>query len=309
MGGLPPSPTSRSAPSQSWLEAFGQVNTRGVMAIALLDVTSNLVLVAGLFLAGSGLYMVIYSSVIVFTAIGSRLFIGRRMPQSQWLAVWTITIGLSLTALGVKSSHNHDGSRVVLGIFVSILGTWIHSFVYTLNDYFLSGTGAGVRATPRSQCVWVGLYATILTTIFMIFFSVPTLAKMPLTRPDVMFGYFVLVLSSLGHSVSYFDLVESTGAVATGVIQALRAVLVFGISHIWFCEIDSAQCFTSWKGLATLVVILGVMGFAYSKGKHGGKDVVKVNTKEDILLQDMDAKDDELEIIDDAVSPNNVKTI
>jgi hypothetical protein len=69
--------------------------------------------------------------------------------------------------------------------------------------------------------------------------------------------------------MAYFELVESTGAVATGVLQALRAVCVFGISHVWFCEQDSGQCYNSWKGLATVVVVMGVMAFAAAKGaKH-----------------------------------------
>ena len=46
----------------------------------------------------------------------------------------------------------------------------------------------------------------------------------------------------------------STGAVATGVLQALRAVIVFFASHLLFCAGDSAQCFNATKALSALVV-------------------------------------------------------
>ena len=88
--------------------------------------------------------------------------------------------------------------------------------------------------------------------------------------------YIILVLASLGHrfvyhqfihtySIAYFELIKSTGAVATGVIQALRAVLVFGISHSLFCSVETKQCYTSAKGISTCVVMSGIILFAYAK--------------------------------------------
>lgn len=93
---------------------------------------------------------------------------------------------------------------------------------------------------------------------------------MNLLRGDVIIGYAVLVASSFAHNATYFELLGSTGAVATGVIQALRAVGVFLLSHFLFCERDEAQCFTMGKGVSTAVVGLGVIWFAVSrrKGKY-----------------------------------------
>lgn len=48
-------------------------------------------------------------------------------------------------------------------------------------------------------------------------------------------------------------------------IQALRAVGVFLLSHYFYCEMDEAQCFTMEKGLSTAVVMGGVIWFALSK--------------------------------------------
>ena len=50
--------------------------------------------------------------------------------------------------------------------------------------------------------------------------------------------------------------------VSTGLVQSLRAVLVFACSATFFCGNDVAQCFTPAKGLATLVVTAGVAAYA-----------------------------------------------
>ncbi|KAI8852898.1 hypothetical protein BC829DRAFT_47861 [Chytridium lagenaria] len=245
--------------------AFGEVSRGGVMAVAAFDVVGNMVLAAGLFLTGSGLYMVIYSSIIVFTALGNRVLLKKVISRRQWVAVVVITVGLSITAIG-----NHaKGHNVALGILVSLLGTWIHSMVYILNEHLMSNPATA--SPPRAQCIHVGLYSTLLTLFAILLISIPTLLTMPLLQPSVIAVYTLLIIASLGHSISYFDLVESTGGVATGVIQALRAVGVFGLSHVWYCGAHEEQCYSTWKGVATVVVVVGVVGFAVAKSLDGGK--------------------------------------
>ncbi|KAJ3192498.1 hypothetical protein HK101_006388 [Irineochytrium annulatum] len=296
------------------VDSLGEVSHRGVLGVSVFEVGGNVVLAAGLFLTGSGLYMVLYSSIIVFTALGNRVFLKRTMSIRQWAAVLTISIGLSLTSIGMDKHDNHkpdeepSNHRVALGIFVSLLGTWIHSWVYTLNDHLLSN--GATASPPRAQCVWVGFYSTTLTACLILIFSVPTLIAMlpQLSSPSVALMYLFLMLCSLGHSVSYFELVGSTGGVATGVIQALRAVGVFGLSHLWYCGRDEAQCYTGWKGVATVVVVSGVMAFAWAKslddaaekGMSGGKAgrgvVGGTRLYEEVALEDFhDAEDGFLE--------------
>ncbi|KAJ3227819.1 hypothetical protein HK099_000073 [Clydaea vesicula] len=221
------------------------INHTGVIAVALLDVFGQIILTVGLFYIGSGLYQVIYSSVIVFASVYNRIFLKRTMDFKQWMAVITITFGLSLNALITDNKNptmnklQESSDQIILGFIITLVGTSIYSGVYTLNDHLM--TSKQSKASPRDQCLW------------------------PLSDPDVIFAYLVLTLSALGHNVTYFELVNCTGAVATGVLQALRAVLVFFLSHFFFCDQDAHQCFTFGKGLSTFFVILGVLGFAYAK--------------------------------------------
>ncbi|KAJ3116538.1 hypothetical protein HDU96_009426 [Phlyctochytrium bullatum] len=269
------------------MDALGPVSHKGVMWVSAFDVFGNMILAAGLFLTGSGLYMVIYSSIIVFTALGNRLLLAKIISPKQWIAVIVITIGLSLTAIGKEA----NGAHVGLGIVVSLVGTGVHAMVYILNEHLLSDpSGNMVPATPKAQCVWVGFYSTALTLASIVVVSIPDLMTMSLFRFGVIFMYGLLVLSSMGHAVSYFYLVESTGGVATGVLQALRAVGVFGLSHFWYCGVEESQCYTTWKGIATVVVVTGVIGFALAKSMDGAKVTAPrvLGGYEEVTMDDFD---------------------
>ncbi|KAJ3145587.1 hypothetical protein HDU86_000864 [Geranomyces michiganensis] len=241
---------------------------QGSILIAVMDVGGNLILTAGSFIVGSGLYQVIYASIVGITAVMSFAFLGRNLSSMGWICVGVIMIGMSVTALGsaplqgAGSEHN-----ILFGFGLTFFGTCIYAGVYTINDYLLSGSGS--RMTPRAQCFWVGFYSTLFTLLVIVLVSIPTLRTMPLSDPGVISMYLALIASSLGHNVTYFQLLESTGAVATGVLQALRAVLVFGLSHLLYCKQDAVQCFMPAKGAATLIVVAGVIGFSIAKAKKG----------------------------------------
>ncbi|KAI8924989.1 hypothetical protein BC831DRAFT_462799 [Entophlyctis helioformis] len=248
-----------------------------VLWLSALDVLGSLALTIGLFLVGSGIYQVVYSSVIVFTAIFNLLLMRRSLAVGQWAAILVISGGLShkvaaavvacpqsliaATPLPLNTRHNNMG----LGFVATLIGTSIYALLYSLNDYYL--TSSPTRISPRAQCTWVGLYATVMVLIIMVPVSLPTIASLPLSDPSVLASYAALTLASLYHNLSYFELIASTGAVATGVVQALRAVLVFALSHLLFCDTDADQCFTSAKGVAACVVVCGVLWFAVEKGR------------------------------------------
>ena len=91
----------------------------------------------------------------------------------------------------------------------------------------------------------------------------------------VVFGWITLIASNLVHAVSsrvararacgsesvtraclpacvfvqatYFALMGSLGAVSTGLLQCMRAVVVFMISSVLFCSRQESQCFTGYR--------------------------------------------------------------
>jgi drug/metabolite transporter (DMT)-like permease len=197
------------------------LNHSAFFTVAVLEVLGNSTLTVGLFLIGSGvllihslkMYQVIYSSVIVFTAILSSILLRKQLSRLQWVAVIVITLGLSISAL---SSSTSKASNPILGFFVCLAGTLFLAGVYTLNEHHLSTANRNYATpTPHQQSFYVGLYSTILILIVILFVSIPSISELPLLRSSVISGYLSLILASFGHSLAYFELVKSTGAVAT----------------------------------------------------------------------------------------------
>jgi hypothetical protein len=89
--------------------------------------------------------------------------------------------------------------------------------------------------------------------------------------------YAILAASAFFHAVAYFELIQTTGSVSTGVLAALRAVSVFAFSSVFFCDLHHEQCFNFWKGLSTIFVMAGLVYYGYSSKKlDGGSGKVKV---------------------------------
>ena len=73
------------------------------------DITGQICAQLAIELCGSGLYMVIYSSITVFAALFRWYFYKKQLLCKQWIGVIIITIGLCITALGGKDVLNDDG--------------------------------------------------------------------------------------------------------------------------------------------------------------------------------------------------------
>lgn len=87
----------------------------------------------------------------------------------------------------------------------------------------------------------------------------------------VLQGIFVALvaytISQLAHGLTYFMLLGESGAVTTGIMQSLRAVCVFVISSLLYCSRQESQCFDTKRGVATLIVVSGVMFYSWAKGQ------------------------------------------
>merc|ERR1719219_3186938 len=78
----------------------------------------------------------------------------------------------------------------------------------------------------------------------------------------VVWSYAWTCVANFRHNLTYFMLLGSSGSVSTGINQSLRAVCVFVISAVCFCDIQQSQCFNSYKFLSLVVVIGGVLRYA-----------------------------------------------
>lgn len=79
---------------------------------------------------GSGLFQVAFSSVAIFSAVYSRIFLKTNVSAIQWLGIAIVTSGLIVSPL----SSNTQGKSPVTGILLTLLGAQFYSISYIVNE-------------------------------------------------------------------------------------------------------------------------------------------------------------------------------
>lgn len=159
-----------------------------------------------------------------------------------------------------------------LGIGLSLAGVLCWAVVYALNERIL---GDKYRVPPRLLCQSLGMVSSCVFAIYICLYTLPNIHRLFLepiaaqntSLPVVVVIYVLIGVSSYAHNISYFVMMSDVGAVTTGVLSSVRAVLIFGLSSIMYCNNDATQCYTGMKAVATLLVALGVVLFSSGKSK------------------------------------------
>ncbi|KAG2176518.1 hypothetical protein INT44_007181 [Umbelopsis vinacea] len=260
---------------KSKLSQEGPIHHKSIFKLACVEVVANFTVSVGFYLVGSGMYQVIYSSVVIWCAILSYLTMGRTLTPTQWVAIMGTSVGLAISAMGNTSQGDATSAPLLIfGMILTLSGTFFYSCVYVFSDHILSQQVPG--PSPIRVCSYVGAYCTVLSVIWISVYTIPRFDELIHVSPDVSMQsiagmYGLLILASATHAWNYYELIGRTGNVATGILQGLRAILVFGLSHFWYCSSDSAQCFTVWKGWGSVMVVGCVLMFTLGgKSKQGG---------------------------------------
>jgi len=177
---------------------------------------------------------------------------------------------LSWSAFGgpLSSGSGEDSGHwgVTFGALCTLAATTMYSFVYILSESILTQKNA---PTPQKLQTVDGIYVALLVTSYLFAYTVPNFKVLVMDSVEkqggnwllIIITYIVLVLSGFGHSLTYFRLLGSVGAVSTGILNSLRAISVFGISAWLFCDSHANQCFTTNKGISAIMVICGILYF------------------------------------------------
>ncbi|CAG8635621.1 92_t:CDS:2, partial [Scutellospora calospora] len=254
------------------------VNYNFIVAASLLDVTANFALTIGFFYVGSGMFQVIYSSVVIWCAILSFIFLGRKLLLVQSLCIIGVFIGLALSALGISQNeedqhttpppatatgptvlHSFNMSSTMFGMILTSFATFGYACVYVVSDQiFVVRVPNELPPSPERACFLVGSCCSCLSMLYVIFHTIPNwnslvteeIAKKAehIDTFTIIIIYLVLIFASFIHNLAYYQLIKRIGNVSTGLLNSIRAIVVFGLSHTMFCEFDSGQCFNVWKG-------------------------------------------------------------
>ncbi|KAF9396276.1 hypothetical protein BGX21_009605 [Mortierella sp. AD011] len=256
--------------SKSWIRLHWPV-----FQVAVMDVIANAMVTVGFFYVGSGMYQVIYSSIVIWCAILTRIFLGRKLNGVQWLAIFGVTLGLAISAVGTVQDESPDGPvqswlEKSFGALVTLGATFLYACVYVLSDKVLSTFDP--KPIPEKVCSMVGGYASLLTLVYLCVHTFPNWQTEVVDVVEARHGskigifmvYPLVTISSMLHSLNYYVLLSRINNIAVGIMQSLRAVLVFVMSHYLFCGISSTQCFNEWKFVSAIVVIGCVTLFSFN---------------------------------------------
>lgn len=266
-----------------------------ILLLCILDVISASMNFTGLLYAGSAIFTVVYSSMTMYTAVFSWIILNRSLRVLQWVGIWVIVVGLSLTSVFVPSTvgpevtnvdkntspvgattADHlasevmsEASRISLGIFLVVCGSLFHSLSYILSEIVLTTFKESV--TPVGLSTTVGFFGCAVFGAWQIIYTMPRfqllvideIAKHNGVYWVILICFIVLVCSSLVHAVCFFSLIQRVGSTTTGVLKGVQSVLVFVLSHYFFCNLQPAQCFTELKGVSLGLVLMGVFLYSY----------------------------------------------
>ncbi|KAH8050195.1 hypothetical protein JL721_11456 [Aureococcus anophagefferens] len=218
--------------------ARGLVGDRDLVAAALCDYFGTVATAMGLTLAGSGIFGIIYSSVSCWAALFSYCILGRRLvplsalraPPCASDAAGETPVASATDERDAAEPRRASGNEAIVEMmyYMGLWGLGL-SALYTAVvvaprwDYLVAAPVRVSGATPRY------LTALVVSHTF----------------------------SNWLHNLSWFIICDREGSVATGLLQGLKAVLLFGGSSLAFCDRQESQCMTRPKVLATAIVVAG----------------------------------------------------
>lgn len=241
------------------------------------DIVGCIACNAGFVLLGSGLFQVLYSSVVIWAALASWLYL--RVPQSlaQWLGILTVVSGLAGAVSNV--SLTDDGGMLFFGVVFSFGGAACYGANYVAGELIAMANARGGQppTSPAQICGRVGLTGTALLLVYVGVYVLPVWTELVAAPMAAAAGspaacavaYAGNIASHALHNVAYFRIIGRLGSVSTGMITCVRAVGVFFVSHPLFCQRQAVQCLSTRKVVATLVVAAGVL--LYSRASAEAK--------------------------------------
>eukprot|EP00929_Paragymnodinium_shiwhaense_P002355 TRINITY_DN102587_c0_g1_i1.p1 TRINITY_DN102587_c0_g1~~TRINITY_DN102587_c0_g1_i1.p1 ORF type:complete len:350 (-),score=42.89 TRINITY_DN102587_c0_g1_i1:76-1125(-) len=221
---------------------------------------------------GSGMFAVLYSSVVVVNAaLGT--FFGKRFNCRCWCSLLFIVFSVAFTSLAQVGKADVDTATQVTGIIFALLGALCVSLSYTWSNRILEVPWLRPAPKPMVLAFMVGVAEVSVIAVYFFLRVVPNWDELVAskTREDatttkcVMLYVVYLVICGIHQYAFYFACsLGPAGAVTAGVNKALQTAVLFFFSDRLFCSVSSAQCLTIYKDIGAFGVCLGVVAYGCS---------------------------------------------
>jgi len=244
----------------------------------VLELTANALYYAGVYLVGSGLNTVLYSTVCIFTAFFSSAIYKVHISRLKWFSILIILISISLSALGQTHIEGVSTTQTLIGSIVGISAAVVYGLDYVLSEKLLLK-----RYTPLSTAFffWPILVLYGLWVGFYVGFQWKSKVQDPIEKvdpnynlKDILFLYGLFFISCGTHQISFYLSLNGgkVASVATAVNKCLQAALLFVSSDLLFCphyswnqgksDLQEKQCISKWKFAGFCGVLFGVFLFS-----------------------------------------------
>jgi drug/metabolite transporter (DMT)-like permease len=239
-------------------------------AICTFDIVCTVANYTGASLAGPTIFSIVYSSVTIWTALFSQLFLKRRLRRWQWIAIVAVFVGLAMTATGSLQLEDQDND-VSVGFLLILVGSAMHALTYIMSEGIMT-VSKETLSVRENNAIQSAVAATTLG-LWQLVYTLPRWEE-KIQRPmeaaettslhaaGVMLAF---ALSNLVHSSTFFYTLRHFpgGSTSAGVMKGLQAVLVFVVTHFAYCGRTGGpeMCFTRQQFLSLVTVSGGVMAY------------------------------------------------
>ena len=248
----------------------GIVRTKKMAALCAIDVVSQLLCQYGLTVAGSSLYIIIYSSCTIWIAIESRILVRRKLAVAQWVGCAVVVGGLAVTGGDLATSlADKSDADVALGASMILVGSVSHALTWVLVELLLKEEDP---VLPETVSTIMGFAGVGTFGLWQVIYTWPRAQPLVFDQiaehggsvATITAAYAVLTVASMVHAVTFYHLVGRTGAVTAGVMKGCQAVAVFVASHLLFCASQASQCFSVPKAWSLVLVLAGTTLYGLS---------------------------------------------
>eukprot|EP00768_Dysnectes_brevis_P005880 gnl/Dysnectes_brevis/4425_a5944_1005.p1 GENE.gnl/Dysnectes_brevis/4425_a5944_1005~~gnl/Dysnectes_brevis/4425_a5944_1005.p1 ORF type:complete len:353 (-),score=91.05 gnl/Dysnectes_brevis/4425_a5944_1005:37-1095(-) len=263
-----------------------------MVLLSLLDVTASTVVLFGQLAVGSAMYTIIYSSVSIWTAIGSFFLLGRKLDYTQWICIAVVTVGLCFSGL---DALNQPGNDMIIGSIITLVGTILHAGTYFCAEALLRRPDQR-DLHPQRLCGLVGIFDIVWLSLYVLIYTVPRWQEL-VVDPIVDAGsrwteiailYVLLTLVDALHAGFFYNMIGVVGSVSMAVFKTVASVGVFIGSALIFCGVDQSECMNVYKVVSLFTVCGGVVGYSVFTARRADSDgkigVVVADTQEEAGL-------------------------
>lgn len=261
---------------------------------AACDMLSQVFLLGGIALSSAQTKSILYNSCIVWSAVLSKCFLGKILSCGQWGGVFVLISGLLIKADFSKSGDGEG--TLLLGMCFILIGCALHSLTNVVNEYYIRSFGF----PPPKLCTLIGFFSVCTWLLLFVcgfiipetkdgewiwsnrYFVVSEMSKQSADTPLVNWVAWVgFVVSSAGHALAYFTLLESIGNVSCGVMKGLTTAGYVTLSILLLCDADKRSkakyCFT-WKTFfAASICVAGVFVYTYFTKVENDRKIAEIS--------------------------------